>query len=150
VEPTAICQGELIQVVREHGPIKLDLEVIGFREVQQALSPRRVFLSEIDLALGAELGVSQTQAALWCAAHTAMTLARVETLQFFEWGDGVEPGIAVNSGTPSLPGPARNKSLVSQQSCCQSAKVIGVNRTRSLWTATRPTTCSCRKRRFSA
>jgi hypothetical protein len=135
--------------VREHGPIKLDLEVIGFREVQQALSPWRVFLSEVDLALGAELGAPQTQAALWRAAHTAMTLARVETLQFFECGDGVEPGIAINSGTPSLPGPGQNKSLVSQQSCRQSAKVIVGNHTRSLLTATGPTTCSFRKRRLS-
>lgn len=60
VEPTAICQGELVQEVREHGPIKLDLEFIGSREVRQSLSPWRVFLHEVALSLGAELGAPQT------------------------------------------------------------------------------------------
>jgi len=65
----------------------LYLERIGHREVQQTLSPRRGFLGEVDVGLGAELGAPQ--------AHTAIPQARVAAFQFFEQGDGFELGIGI-------------------------------------------------------
>ena len=54
--PARVGERELVQPVRERSPADLDAEFIADREVRQTEPAGRVFLREVDVALGAVQG----------------------------------------------------------------------------------------------
>ena len=85
----------MVQAVSECHAGNLYAQLIGHGEVRDALASRRVFLRKVDLALVAVLGAPQAHAALQGAQHTVVPLTGLATLQFFEQGHGIEPGIGL-------------------------------------------------------
>ena len=73
----------------------LHFQLISHGEVQDAMASWRVFPGKVDLPLDAKLGPPKADAALQRAQHTAVPLAGIAALEFFEQGDGVEPGIGL-------------------------------------------------------
>ena len=88
-------QGKLVQAVRERHARNLHVQLISHGEVRDALASWGVLLRKVDLPLDAKLGPLQTDALLQRAQHTAVLLTGVAALEFFEQGDGVEPGIGL-------------------------------------------------------
>ena len=85
----------MVQAVRKDCARNLHVELVCHGEVGDALAPWRVFLGEVDLPLNSILGTPQAYAALQRAQHTAVPLTGVAALEFFEQGDGIEPGIGL-------------------------------------------------------
>ena len=54
-----------------------------------------MFLGKVDLPLGSELGTLQAHASLQGRQRACVPLAGIAALEFFEQGDGVEPGIGL-------------------------------------------------------
>ena len=73
----------------------LCVELIGHGEVRNALASWGVLLRKVDLPLDAKLGPPQPYAALQGPQHAGVPLAGVAALEFFEKGDGIEPGIGL-------------------------------------------------------
>ena len=81
--------------MRERHAGNLHVQLISCGEVRDALASWGVFLGKVDLPLDAKLGPLQTDALLQRAQHTAVLLTGVAALEFFEQGDGIEPGIGL-------------------------------------------------------
>ena len=93
--PTRIGQCKLVQAVSKNCARNLHVELVCHGEVRNTLAPWRVFLGEVDLPLLPKLGAPQAYAALQGPQHAGVPPAGVATLEFFEQGDGVEPGIGL-------------------------------------------------------
>ena len=95
VAPTGIGKSKLVQAVSKRHASNLHVEFVCHGEVRYALASRRVFLRKVDLPFGSKLGTPQMDTALQGAQHACIPLAGIAALEFFEQGDGVEPGIGL-------------------------------------------------------
>src|SRR5665647_2699727 len=93
--PSRVGQCELIQAVSKHHAGNLHVQFIRYGEVRDALAPRWVFLRKVDLPLDSKLGPPQAYAPLQGPEHAGVPLTGITALEFFEQGDGVEPGIGL-------------------------------------------------------
>ena len=67
-------------------------------QVRQAQAPGRVFLREVDLALGAVHGAPLANAPLQRTQYGGVVVAGVATLQFLQQGNGVERAVRFEQG----------------------------------------------------
>ena len=93
--PSRISKCKLVHAVSKHHAGNLHFQFISHGEVRDALASRWEFLGKVDLPLGSKLGTPQAHASLQSPQRACVPLAGIAALEFFEQGDGVEPGIGL-------------------------------------------------------